>query len=132
MILASVMKKEEHTAVMVSSGAYATENNNQQGISDKIKDRTDWLLQRVRLPADGGKKFCEQIKNHAVTTYGDGSYKQGKATGGTLLFDKNSMQVGIQIDNEIPIDPTDASAYAGELGGIGGMIAATNLLCKRF
>ena len=32
------------------------------------------------------------------------------------MFDTNTMQVGIQIDNKIPIDPTDASAYAGELG----------------
>ena len=42
------------------------------------------------------------------------------------------MQVGIQIDNKIPIDPIDASAYAGEIGGIGRIIAATNLLYRRF
>ena len=43
------------------------------------------------------------------------------------------MQVGItRIDNEIPIDPSNGTAYAGELGGIGGMIAATNKLCKQF
>ena len=42
------------------------------------------------------------------------------------------MQIGIRVDNEIPINPEDTSAYAGELGGIGGMIAATNALCKRF
>ena len=42
------------------------------------------------------------------------------------------MQIGIRIDNKIPINPADASAYVGELGGIGGMVAATNALCKRF
>ena len=45
---------------------------------------------------------------------------------------KKTMQIGIRIDNEIPIDPSNASAYTGELGGIGGIIAATNLLCKQF
>ena len=129
---ASVVRKEKDTVVTISSGEYATENKHQQMVTDNLENSTDWLLQRVQLPADGGKKFCKQIKNHNATTCGDGSYKQGRATGGSLLFDKDSMQVSIRIDNEIPIDPTDASAYTGELGGIGGIIAATNVLCRHF
>ena len=125
-IPASVIKTEEYTIVMVSTGEYEIENNNQQDVSDELENSTDWLLQRVSLPKDGGKKFCKQVQNHKAMTCGDGSYKQGKATGGSLSFDKDSLQVGIRIDNEIPID------HAGELGGIGGIIAATNALCKSF
>ena len=79
-----------------------------------------------------GSIFVKISKKHEATTCGDGSYKRGQATGGSLSFDKDTMHVGIRVDNELPIDPTDGSAYAGELGGIGGIIAATNVLCRRF
>ena len=62
MIPASVITKEEDMVVMVSTGEYATENTHQQRVPVELKDSTVWLLQRVLLPADGGKKFWEQIK----------------------------------------------------------------------
>ena len=46
-ILASVMKKEEDTVVMVSTGEYTTENKHQQRVPDNLEDSTEWLLQRV-------------------------------------------------------------------------------------
>ena len=116
-----------NTARMISIGEYEQDDNTQNPTVNEIEESLDWLLQRVRIPPDGGQKFCKQIRNNNATTGGDESYKKRKATGGSLSFD-----VGIRIDNKIPIDPSDASAYAGELGGIGGIVAATNILCKKF
>ena len=131
-IPASVNKCDNEKVIMISTGRYEqTSTTNSRAVND-LEDSSDWLLQRIHIPADGGKKFCEQIKNNEATTCGDGSYKSGKATGGSLSFEKDSMKIGVRIDNEVPIDPEDASAYAGELGGIGGMVVATNALCKKF
>ena len=128
----SVIRKETDVVIMISIGEFETENEDQQMIVDDLENSNGWLLQRVRLPADGGKKFCEQFKKHKAMTCGDGLYKQGRATGGSLSFDRDTMQVGRRVDNEIPIDPIDGSVYAGELGGIGEeIIAATNMLCRQ-
>ena len=123
--------KDDKHIIMVSIGRYEIRQDNQIN-EDDIYQSEDWLLQWVWLPQDGGKQFCKQIKLNQATTCRDGSYKQRQATGGSLSFDKETMQIGIRINNEIPIDPSDGTAYSGELGGIGGMIAATNILWSWF
>ena len=58
----SMIRKEINEVIMISIQEYEIENNNQQTPADELENSNDWLLQKVRLPADGGKHFCENIK----------------------------------------------------------------------
>ena len=107
---------------LLSIGTFQTDK-------DMTEDITDWAIQYLVLPEDGGERFAKQVQSHKGQTAGDGSCKNGRATGGFISFDDDNIKNGIQGATEVPLTEDDSTPYSGELGGIQVAIAATHKIC---
>ena len=82
------------------------------------EDQEDWAIQFLSIPEDGGYLFAQQVLKNKGQRAGDGSCKEGRATGGFLSFEENDIRGGIRGATEVPLTEDDSTPYRGELGGI--------------
>ena len=102
-----------------------------QSGTDSDQNTNDWAIQYLTLPEDGGYSFAQQVQLHKGQTAGDGSCKDGRATGGFITFEDDNIEGGIQGAIEVPLTEDDSTPYSGELGGIQVAIATTHHICKQ-
>ena len=122
--IASV-RNQATTVQLISTGNIASNDTTEE-------TPNDWALPYMSLPEDGGARFAEQVKHNRGQTAGDGSCKNGRATGGFLSFEDDNIRGGIQGATEVPLSEEDSTPYSGELGGIQAAITATHAVCSRY
>ena len=103
-------------------------------ISHESNDETteNWALQNFTLPNDGGEHFAQLVREGTATTCGDGSFKNGRSTGGFTSFEGDDLHYQFEGANEVPVHSDDNMAYYGKLGGINGTISVANVICSAF
>lgn len=92
--IASVLRTN-NTAKVILTGTIQAE-----GTNDEIT--TDWVIQYLALPEDGGACFAAQVQANKDQTAGDGSCKDGKAMGGFISFTDDNVTGGIEGATESP------------------------------
>ena len=116
------IKKNETKIHLISVGHFDTNNKD-------TETTNDWAIQYLALPDDGGARFAQQVQNHKGQTAGDGSCKDGRATGGFITFEDDDITNRIQGATEVPLTEEDSTPYSGKLGGIQVAIATTHKVC---
>ena len=116
--VASVLRTDNNAKV-ISTGTIQRDDTCQNHIED-------WAIQYLALPEDGGEFFAKQVQANNGQTAGDGSCKDGRATGGFISFTNDDVQNGIEGATELPLTEDGCTTYAGKLGGILVAIAATH------
>ena len=84
----------------------------------------------ILLSTDEGTIVAASIRAGTAYAVSDGSYKEDRGTSAFLLEGASGAEGRIIGMNAIPGDATDQSAYRAELGGISGVIATVDCLCR--
>ncbi len=84
----------------------------------------------VLIHDDDGASVAAAILDGSAYAVSDGSYKQNRGTSAFLLEGRDGETNRVTGLNEIPGAPSDQSAYRSELGGISGIIATVDCLCR--
>jgi hypothetical protein len=94
--------------------------------------RTDIWAAEILLHTDKGSWVAAAIRNGTAYAVSDRSYKEDRGTSAFLLEGENGSEGRILGMNEIPGDSPDQSAYQAELGGIAGVVATADCLCRLY
>jgi hypothetical protein len=104
-----------------------------QTILDQWVDDPKYLLERVKLPADGGTKLAQGIIQGTARAVNDGSFKKGRiGTAACIVASDSQDNDCLEAVNMTPGLPFDQSAYRSELGGVIGSLTLILAVCKSF
>jgi hypothetical protein len=82
--------------------------------------------------SDEGRDVAESIRQGTAYAVSDGSFKEQRGTSAFLLEGPTGEATRIIGMNEIPGSLEDQSAYRSELGGISGVLATVDCLCRLY
>jgi hypothetical protein len=88
-----------------------------------------WAVDQL-IHSDDGASVATAIAAGTAYAVSDGSFKQQRGTSAFLLEGSDGSDNRVVGLNEIPGEADEQSAYRSELGGISGVIAAVDCICR--
>jgi hypothetical protein len=119
--------------LMGSASWFATPRPDRPTSLDTARDSLDkrdiWAAE-ILIHDDDGATVASSIQDGTAYAVSDGSYKDNRGTSAFLL-ESGTGDGRIIGMNEIPGAAKDQSPYRSELGGISGVLATVDCLCRR-